>query len=221
MLLLDSWTDDLMVLCPGADPVIVQAVGTDLLARWREPHRRYHSPTHLVEMVEVLHELGETGEVGADDERLARLAAWWHDAVYDPAATDNEERSAVLAHDALTGLRLPTDVVTTVVALVRMTAGHTAADPTPLTRALHDADLWILASPPPRYAAYASQVREEYAAVPDAAFAVGRSAILADLVGRQRLYLTDHAHREWTAAARHNVGRELVRLGAEGGAPEG
>ena len=207
-----SWARDLAVLLPDADPRAVHAVGDDLLARWGEPHRRYHTATHLAEMFRALDELAAAGEVGADDERLARLAAWWHDAVYDPSATDNEERSALLAHDALTALGLRPVVVATVVDLVRMTADHTTADPTPLTRALHDADLWILAAPPTRYATYSAQVREEYATVPDDAFATGRSAILTDLVGRDRLYLTDHAHRTWTASARSNGRAEVARL---------
>ncbi len=210
--LLGSWTQDLAALCPDADPLAVEAVGRDLLARWGEPQRRYHTATHLTEMFRALEELGAAGEVGADDERLARLAAWWHDAVYDPAAGDNEERSAQLALAALTRLGLRPDAVATVVALVRMTADHVATDPPPLTRALHDADLWILAAPPTRYAAYAAQVREEYAAVPDDAFAAGRAAILTDLVARDRLYLTDHARRGWTERARSNVHREVARL---------
>ncbi|MDQ2756217.1 MAG: hypothetical protein M3Y71_06575 [Actinomycetota bacterium] len=209
---LTGWTQDLATLCPDADPRAVQAVGDDLLSRWAEPQRRYHTATHLAEVFRALEELAAAGEVGPDDERLARVAAWWHDAVYDPAAADNEERSALLAHDALTSLGLGPDVVATVVVLVRMTADHTVKEPTRPTRALHDADLWILTAPPERYTAYSAQVREEYAAVPDDAFAAARSVILTDLVERDRLYLTDHAHRAWTTSARTNVRAEVARL---------
>lgn len=208
------WTDDVVALRPGADPTVVATVGADLLSRWSEPHRRYHDTHHLLEMLRALDELGEAGELGPADARLARLAAWWHDAVYDPAAPDNEERSARLAAAELGRLGLDPDDVATVVGLVRMTATHDPADDAPVTAALLDADLWVLSAPPERYAQYAARVREEYAAVPDAAFRVGRAAVLRDLVGRERLYATAYGRHAWEHRARANVAAELARLSA-------
>src|SRR6185503_19782333 len=69
----------------------------DLLARWREPHRRYHTVEHLAFMLDVIDRDADL----ADDPDAVRLAAWLHDAVYDPRAADNEERSVDLAVAAL------------------------------------------------------------------------------------------------------------------------
>ncbi|MFB9835232.1 metal-dependent phosphohydrolase, partial [Actinoallomurus acaciae] len=72
---------------------------------------------------------------------------------------------------------------------------------------------------PDRYAAYAAAVREEYAAVPDEAFRAGRAEILRGLLALPALYRTAPARVRWEAAARHNVGTELMLLGsASGGA---
>lgn len=190
-----------------------------LLAAYGDDARRYHDQTHLLEV------LGRIDEIVADPSRgdapgaTLRLAAFFHDAVYGgrPAdghrsdAASDEEASAQWAERALAG-RLPHEQVAVVADLVRATADHRAGALGRDAAVLLDADLGILAADHERYAAYAEGVRAEYAHVPSAAFAAGRSAILRDLLQRDRLFLTDHAHREWEQAARANVGRELREL---------
>jgi pantetheine-phosphate adenylyltransferase len=60
-----------------------------VLKRYEEHHRYYHTTTHLLDVVLQLSKLDNF-----DDELF--LAAVYHDAVYDPQANDNEERSAAL-----------------------------------------------------------------------------------------------------------------------------
>ena len=97
--LITWWKLDLADLAPGAHHDAVLAIGTDLLRRWTEPHRRYHSTRHLVEVFWALEDLEEAREVTAREAALGRLAGWFHDAVYDPtaAAGANELASADLA----------------------------------------------------------------------------------------------------------------------------
>ena len=69
-----------------------------------EPHRRYHAVSHLRDILSYVDELAEY----ADDVDAVRLAAWYHDAVYDGLPGD-EERSARRARDELSELGvLPT-----------------------------------------------------------------------------------------------------------------
>ncbi|MBA3665982.1 MAG: adenylyltransferase/cytidyltransferase family protein [Bacteroidetes bacterium] len=60
-----------------------------ILNAYDEPHRFYHTSEHLLDVLSALEKNGI-----ADDELF--LAAVYHDAVYDPKAADNEERSAEL-----------------------------------------------------------------------------------------------------------------------------
>ena len=212
--LITWWTRDLATLVPRADPAAVAAVGADLLARWTERHRRYHGTRHLVEMFWALEDLADAGELGLEAATVARVAAWLHDAVYDPSAGPgaNESASAALAGQVLTGLGVDPVQVGTVVGLVEMTADHVAVDGDPLQRAFHDVDLWILAADEDRFDAYCGQVREEYASVPDAVFGPARASILRGLVGSSGLYLTAHGRRHWDGPARANLARELARL---------
>ncbi|MEP6463754.1 MAG: metal-dependent phosphohydrolase [Frankiaceae bacterium] len=179
-------------------------VGRELLARYAEPHRHYHDRQHLTEVLTALDLLGASN--------TARLAAWFHDAVYDPRRGDNEDRSASLAVELL-GKHLPTEQVADVARLVRLTAAHDPAAGDADGAALCDADLAILGAHPTRYGQYATAVRAEYAHVPAADFARGRAAILRDLLNREVLYRTLIARSRWEQAARANVSRELDRWG--------
>jgi predicted metal-dependent HD superfamily phosphohydrolase len=142
------------------------------------------------------------------------VVGWFHDAVYDPAATggDNERASAELAAKDLHALGLADEDVATVRDLVVATTDHDLVLEG-LAAAFHDADLWILSAPEDRYAQYTEQVREEYAAVPDAAFRTGRAAVLRPFLERDSVYATDFAREAWEDRARHNLARELATLG--------
>lgn len=148
------------------------------------------------------------------DAAVGVLALWFHDAVYDPraAAGENERSSADLAVSVLDALGVGVPERQRVGDLITMTAEHDA--PTdPLSRAVHDADLWILAAPVERFDAYCDQVRREYAHVPATHYALGRSRILTALVDRPGgVYRTPTARTTWEDAAHENVRRELARL---------
>nr|WP_028644760.1 hypothetical protein [Nocardioides sp. URHA0020] len=188
---------------PGARPL-----GAQLIASYDHPDRRYHDGQHLAEVLERVHEL--SGQ-GVEFDRMAvLLAAWFHDSVYD-AQPDAERRSAAWAAEALPPLVDPA-VVDEVVRLVLLTEHHQPTDDDANGCALSDADLAILAAPAQRYAEYVAAVREEYAHVPDEAFAAGRSAILRELLAKPHLFHTAYARETWEDAARANVQRELETL---------
>ncbi len=216
--LIQWWTQDLLAIAPDAFPDAVQAAGADLLTRWREPHRRYHDTHHLVEIFWALEELEDAQQVGTRQATVGRLAGWFHDAIYDPTAGAgaNEADSAQLAHGILRDLDVAGADGDDIERLVLMTAGHDAGDgrDDPLEAAFHDADLWILSADHERFDAYCALIREEYAAIPDAAYRLGRAQILRGLADREHVYRTDYARSEWEPQARNNLDRELDRLAA-------
>ena len=195
---------------------------TDPSDRWPLPHRTelrdrllaayagrgYHDTRHLAEVLDRLDEL--TGAAPAVE---LVLAAFFHDAVYDGAASPegqgDEERSARLAEAELAGEHVD---VAEVARLVRLTESHDPAPDDEAGAVLCDADLAILAAPPDRYAEYVAGVRRDFAAVPDADFRAGRAAVLRDLAGRDRLFRTAYARTHWEPAARANLAAELDAL---------
>lgn len=210
--MLTGWTDLLARVAPGAAEAGALDAGRDLLGRYAEPQRRYHDQRHLAEVLAAVDRLA--GHAERPD--VVRLAAWFHDAVYDPQAGAgvNEEASAELASAVLGRLGLDPALAGRVAALVRMTASHQAAGAD--AEVLSDADLAILGSSAARYAGYAADVRHEYAHVPEAAFRAGRAAILRSFVDRARIYLTPTGYAAWEGPARANLAAELAHLSAPG-----
>ncbi|MBR7835123.1 metal-dependent phosphohydrolase [Actinospica durhamensis] len=219
--LLEAWTA--LIGSEGG-----RAAGADLLARYAEPHRRYHDVRHLEDVLAIVDELA--GE--AADPDAVRLAAWFHDAVYavghdaaasdaevsDAAASDagisNEEASARLAERVLGALGVAEARIRETARLVRLTQTH---DPDPADRnaaVLCDADLAILGAAPERYREYAQAVRAEYAAVPDDAFRRGRAEILRSLLAARTLFHTAAARTRYEARARANLAAEIAALTA-------
>ncbi|KPI09973.1 hypothetical protein OK074_9104 [Actinobacteria bacterium OK074] len=184
----------------------------NLLSRWQEPHRRYHTVAHLTAVLDHIDALAP--HATAPD--AVRLAAWFHDAVYLPDRSENEERSARLAERALPEAGLTPETTAEVARLVRLTTTHNPSPDDPDGEVLCDADLAILASPAPTYTAYTKAVREEYAFVPATVFAPARADLLAQLLAQPRLFRTPHGQREWEAAARRNITAELATLRAQG-----
>ncbi|MEU4780735.1 metal-dependent phosphohydrolase [Micromonospora sp. NPDC023633] len=207
--LLDRWR----AAARGAgvtDVAELTRVGEDLLSRWREPHRHYHDADHLAAVLDVVD--AHAPAAGRPD--LVRLAAWCHDAVYDPRAGGdaNEHDSAALAGTLLTRAGLPADAVAEVRRLVLLTAGH-AVEPGDADGALLcDADLAVLATPPEAYDRYAAAIRREYAHVPEPAFRAGRARVLAGLLALPALFRLPPLARRWESQARANLTRELSTL---------
>lgn len=185
-----------------------RGAGADLLRRWSEPHRHYHTVEHLAAVLDVV----DAHATWAADPGAVRLAAWFHDAVYDPRAGGNEASSAGLARRVLPGLGVPPERVAEVARLVLLTTTH---DPAPGDRdgeLLCDADLAILAAPPDAYARYAAAVRREYGHVPDDAFRAGRAAVLRQLLALPGLYRIPDLAAVWEPPARANLAAELSGL---------
>jgi predicted metal-dependent HD superfamily phosphohydrolase len=212
--LITWWSMDVHAVAPHAPNDAVTRSGADLLVRWSEPARRYHTTRHLVEVFWALEELEKAGEIDDRQCSVARLAAWFHDAIYDPEAEpgSSEADSAILARKTLQQLGIGDRDMAVINRLVRLTAHHDADVEEPLDAAFQDADLWILSAPQDRFDGYCAQVREEFAHVSDAGYCEGRVAVLEPFLHRDTIYRTSHALQAWERAARINLGRELTRL---------
>jgi predicted metal-dependent HD superfamily phosphohydrolase len=182
----------------------------ELVGRHREPHRRYHGVRHVTWVVRHVHELA--ADVPPADFGAVVAAAFYHDAVYDPTAADNEELSAALAERVLGELGWRTARCRTVGELVRATAGH-QPDGTPDRAVLIDADLAVLGSDPAAYQAYVTGVRAEYGHLAEEAWRRGRADVLRRLLARRPLFATEPGRQRWEARALANLAAELATLG--------
>ena len=76
-----------------------------------------------------------------------------------------------------------------------------------------DLDLQILGAPAKKFKAYEAAVRREYAHVDDAAWRIGRAAVLQRFAARPRLYFSAFFGERLEERARENLRRSLARLG--------
>ncbi|PZQ59201.1 MAG: phosphohydrolase [Phenylobacterium zucineum] len=176
---------------------------------YAEPHRRYHAQRHIDDCLE---KLGAWPGLSPDDRRLLGWAIWWHDAVYDARASDNEARSADLVRADLPALGATPDEIDEVSRLILQTAGHQVPPGDRLGAVLVSIDLSILAAEPAAYDAYARAVREEYAHVPDELWRAGRARVLQHFLDAPVIFPDPAFGATHEAAARANLLRELESL---------
>ncbi|KLN55667.1 N-methyl-D-aspartate receptor NMDAR2C subunit [Variovorax paradoxus] len=184
-----------------------EALCVELQRRYDEPQRHYHTLQHLGECLawfEHEKELAERpGEVA--------LALWFHDAVYDVHAHDNEARSAEWARGAILSAGVPADAAERVHALV-MATRHDAVPEGRDAKLLIDIDLSILGADSARFDEYERQVHAEYAFVPTEVRLPRRRAILQRFLAREAIYATPRMHALLEARARANLARSIAAM---------
>jgi predicted metal-dependent HD superfamily phosphohydrolase len=173
----------------------VSGAGHDLLAYYGERHRRYHGLTHLTACLDLLDEVGNL----ADDPHLAGLALWFHDAIYEVGATDNEARSAALADGLLKSLGLANAKCATVARTILAT-DHRTLPQIADARLVCDIDLSILGSRPAEYDRYARDIEAE-AGLPPREFRQRRADFLRGMLARPRLFHTEPLRTRFEASA--------------------
>ena len=170
--------------------------------RYAEPHRAYHDAAHVGLL--WLRHLMHGGDPGDRDMALAIL---FHDAIYDPLAHDNEERSAALAATLLRG------DTGWVQEAIRATADHLAyASPDCRVLRLLDLDLTPLAETPAVFERNTALLRREYAAVTEPAWRAGRLRVLERFAQTKRLFRT-RLSTIYEAPARDNLAAAIRELG--------
>jgi predicted metal-dependent HD superfamily phosphohydrolase len=182
-------------------------LGENLITRYREPHRHYHTAKHLLDVLTMIDQLADDHDLF-----LVQLAAWYHDAIYVVPAgqLSNEEASARLALRELSLVGLEQEDLNQIARLVRLTETHLPGPRDPEGELLCDADLSILASDPAQYADYVAAIRAEYAQAPEEQFLAGRLAVLSELADREIFHT--RKGRQLSDAARANVVAEIAAI---------
>lgn len=178
------------------------------------PERGYHGWSHPLALLALLTEVEE----GLDDPLAVRCAILLHDAIYEARRQDNETRSAALAREMLGG-HIPEASLERTIRLIEATQRHAINENVPADEAgdmaiFLDMDLSILGADAATFDAYEAGVRHEYREIPEAAFRLGRSAILESFLAREALYLSDWGRGRFERRARDNLRRSIEQLRA-------
>jgi predicted metal-dependent HD superfamily phosphohydrolase len=190
----------------------LQELHAQVLARYGEPQRHYHTVQHLDECFERWPEIRDHAAHPAE----VALALWFHDAIYDTHRSDNEALSAVLARDTALGLGVPANAAQRIADLILFTR-HAVEPEGADAEALVDVDLSILGAASVRFDEYERQVRREYAWVAEETFRKRRAEVLAQFLGRRHIYSTALFRERYEPPARANLERSLHALGGPHG----
>lgn len=186
---------------------------SELAAHYEEDGRHYHTLAHIQNVLTAVEELHAL----ARDMGAIKLAAWYHDVIYDPLAVDNEARSARFAGHSLAGLGLAEETIQTVCRLILATQTHQAEADDVDCQILLDADLATFGSDWGQQEEIAQAIRQEFAAVPDDLYRAGRRQVLEKFLQRDRLYLTEPMFAAHEENARQNIRQALAALAEESG----
>ncbi|RWB20204.1 MAG: hypothetical protein EOQ40_16580 [Mesorhizobium sp.] len=194
------------------EPLIDDVLKTELSALYQAGDRHYHSLVHIEAMLALA---GEYRRLLHDPEAV-KAAIWFHDAIYDSRAKDNEAKSADLAKKKLAGRASP-DRIARIAAMIDATATHQLPQfgnekATSDTALFLDMDLAILGAEPGAFDAYEKAVRREYGWVEEPMWRAGRAAMLKSFLARPHIFHTAEFRQRFEPRARQNLERSLAAL---------
>jgi predicted metal-dependent HD superfamily phosphohydrolase len=179
----------------------------DLERRYSEPNRFYHNFQHIEACFNQM-DMISSDEI---DPLVLEFSLWFHDAVYNPKAKDNEEQSAQLAKSVCKHAELPESFCQKAQELILVTK-HTCDPIDYLQQIILDIDLSILGSDPRTYDFFEMNIRKEYSHVNEPDFLAGRSRILNGFINRNRVFYTDVFYSKYETCARSNLSRTIQKL---------
>src|SRR3989344_6664235 len=169
--LVERWFD----LCKRSKAIGKPLVYFDqLVAHYKEPHRKYHTLEHLEEMFREFDEVRYL----AEDENSIEFSIFFHDDVYDVSGkTDSENRSAANFIFTASSMYLPKPLKRKVFEMIPASK-HKVISDDPDTKLFCDIDLTILGQPKERFDEFERQIREAYDWAGEIAFVTGRVGVL-------------------------------------------
>lgn len=174
---------------------------------YQESHRQYHTLSHINSL---LHQ-SKCHELLIRNKFIVNLAIIFHDIIYDPRKSDNEEASNIQFNSMMSSL-LPEDIVTSVNKYILATKYHQVQESNDSDLQLFiDMDMSILGSPWEEYIAYARNIRQEYSHVMLEEYCIKRSSFLKQ-ISEKRLFVTNDYYNLYEQQAQYNMKQEYLSL---------
>jgi predicted metal-dependent HD superfamily phosphohydrolase len=154
---------------------------TDILKRWQEPHRKYHTLTHLSDLYNQIQKLSNSTDISLTniEKDMLYLISAFHDIIYDPKRSDNEERSAKLFLDVSKKSPYP-ERIHEIAEIIRDTKTHQPR--TPLSKQFSEMDMSIVLAPFSELEVWEEGIRYEYQHVPSLLYKIGRGRFLKKMI---------------------------------------
>lgn len=178
-----------------------------LISAYSESHRYYHDLGHLKM---VLTQFAKVERL-AENKGHVELALWFHDVIYKPFSSANEQNSAKWASEFLESNGVAKAVVKNVSGLV-MATSHLGEVISSDEKLIVDIDLAVLGQSKEEYEKYLNGVRQEYWLVPSFIYRKKRKAILQSFLERGKIYYNETFNNELGTKAHRNLLNDIKNL---------
>lgn len=178
-----------------------------LVGAYSEKHRHYHTVEHINACLKHL----DICAAQVHKPHEVELALWFHDAVYDPLSSKNEQKSSEWALAFLTANSATLNCIARVEQLI-MATKHDMATQTRDESILVDIDLSILGADAGTYDAFEQAIRREYKIVPAFLYRKKRAEVLRDFLERAPLYQNEPFISEREQQAKRNLTKAISEL---------
>lgn len=200
----------------------------ELIELYSKPHRIYHTITHIENMINSIYELLHIYSFNNHNIIKAELilAAFFHDAIYDPLAHNllipinqdsDETLSANIATKSLKFIGIEnTRSITRIHSLIILTKEHTINPKLqiePLIQEIFiDSDISILGSNKPKYNQYKTGIWNEYNHIEIESFITGRLEFLTHYIEKKAIFKTEYMNQMYNEQAYVNINNEILEL---------
>ena len=192
----------------ASDTSVIESMFNSIVEHYSAKNRAYHNLSHIQSLLSLSGSLPDK----IQNQDALYFAIWFHDVIYDTKSSDNEEKSAEFAVEALAGLGVPEQTIAITREMILATKHHRADDLSWDMKAFLDLDTSILGAPEEIYKEYSRAIRKEYSWVPDSLYREGRMKVLNDFLDRESIYQTEEIRAKYEMQARRNIAEEISAL---------
>jgi predicted metal-dependent HD superfamily phosphohydrolase len=179
----------------------------EIKTNYSNKKRHYHTLTHLENLLQQLVAV----KTKIKDWDTVLFTLYYHDIIYNPLKTTNEEKSAEFAQNRMQLVGVPQSIIDNCVSQILATKKHLLSTDSD-TNFFTDADLCILGQPWEVYEQYYKQVRKEYTLYPDLIYNPGRKKVLQNFLQMEPIFKTDYFFEKLEEQAKENLKKELQQL---------
>jgi predicted metal-dependent HD superfamily phosphohydrolase len=186
---------------------LAKKLWTEIEQHYSEPKRHYHTLQHLNSLLRQLQLVKDKIE----NWEVILFSLFYHDIIYNPLLSDNEEKSAVLAVKRMKEIGVDGGQIEVCQSQILATKAHTITTNND-TNYFIDADLSVLGQDWEIYCCYCQGVREEYSIYPDFIYNQGRKKVLNHFLLMDKIFKTSHFYTLYECKAKQNLQKEIESL---------
>lgn len=149
-----------------------------ILDIWNEPNRHWHNQNHLFDLLEQINRDFDHGLISLTEKKKLQMVALFHDIVYDPSRTDNEEKSA----EFMVSICEDKEILKDIYQAILDTKTHQSSSP--LSEKFNKYDMNIVERDYDSLLEWEEGIRKEYSLYSDEQYKEGRVKFLESLLDK-------------------------------------